>query len=118
MSSLDGVSLCSSAAQCASQNVHVFEEGLSEHANIKLQNQSDAIQTERIVSTAGVNMEALGQMLEALRPQPAPAPPVRTLAIVLHKQRQQKTNAFEPRNNNSPRINSMSCSAYCRPGQR
>ena len=49
-----------------------IEEGLTEQAHIKLENQSDAIQTQRIASTAGENMEALGRMLEALRPHHLP----------------------------------------------
>ena len=57
-----------------------IEAGLTEQTNIKLENQSDATQTQRVAATAGVNMEALGRMLEALRPQPPPAPAVDRLA--------------------------------------
>lgn len=55
------------------------EEGLAKRTNSKLENQSDAAQTQRVARTASVNMEALGRMLEALRPPPAPAPPAATL---------------------------------------
>ena len=56
-----------------------IEAGLAEQTTMKLEIQSDATQTQRIASTAGVNMEALGRMLEALRPPP-PSPAVDTLA--------------------------------------